>query len=92
MLVERVDLGKTLPEAVAVGRASQMNGTTSAEAAFIAAEGPGLAPFGHNSTNMSSTSEIGAAAALEFLPAGGVIAAAEPVRRGGGSAMVENPS
>ena len=36
--------------------------------------------------------EIGAANGIEFLPGGGVLAAAEPVRRGGGSAMVEQPS
>jgi gamma-glutamyltranspeptidase/glutathione hydrolase len=39
----------------------------------------------------SNGGEIGAATGLEFLPAGHVLAAAEPVRRGGGSAMVEHP-
>ena len=43
---------------------------------------------GHTFT---TTAEIGAATGIEFLPGGGVIAAAEPVRRGGGSAMVESP-
>ena len=32
--------------------------------------------------------EIGAVAGIEFLPNGRFLAAAEPVRRGGGSAMV----
>jgi gamma-glutamyltranspeptidase/glutathione hydrolase len=32
--------------------------------------------------------EIGAATGIEFLPGGRLLAAAEPVRRGGGSAMV----
>ena len=32
--------------------------------------------------------EIGAVAAIEFLPNGRFLAAAEPTRRGGGSAMV----
>ncbi len=36
--------------------------------------------------------EIGAATGIEFLSGGGVLAAAEPTRRGGGSAMVEVPS
>jgi gamma-glutamyltranspeptidase len=36
--------------------------------------------------------EIGAATGIEFLPGGGVLAAAQPTRRGGGSAMVEVPS
>jgi gamma-glutamyltranspeptidase/glutathione hydrolase len=40
----------------------------------------------------STTAEIGATTAIEFLGDGRVLAAAEPVRRGGGSAMVEEPS
>ena len=36
--------------------------------------------------------EIGAATGIEFLGAGRLLAAAEPVRRGGGSAMVVTPS
>ena len=35
--------------------------------------------------------EIGAVTALEHLPDGRVLAAAEPARRGGGSAAVERP-
>jgi gamma-glutamyltranspeptidase/glutathione hydrolase len=38
-----------------------------------------------------STPEIGAATGIAFLPGGTVQAAAEPVRRGGGSTLVENP-
>ena len=34
----------------------------------------------------TSAAEIGAVAALEFLPGGAILAAAEPTRRGGGSA------
>ena len=36
-----------------------------------------------------STPEIGAATGLAFLPGGTVQAAAEPTRRGGGSALVQ---
>jgi gamma-glutamyltranspeptidase/glutathione hydrolase len=39
----------------------------------------------------TSTLEIGAATAIEFLDDDRVLAAAEPVRRGGGSAGVELP-
>ena len=46
-------------------------------------------PAGHHGS--STTGEIGAATGIEFLPGGGVLAAAEPVRRGGGSAMTELP-
>jgi gamma-glutamyltranspeptidase/glutathione hydrolase len=90
LLVDRLDLGLTLPQAIADPRASQRNtATTSAEPAFISSpEAASLRARGHRFT---STAEIGAATAIEFLPGGGVLAAAEPVRRGGGSAMVEVP-
>jgi gamma-glutamyltranspeptidase / glutathione hydrolase len=37
---------------------------------------------------LAPTGEIGAATGIEFLRDGRVLAAAEPVRRGGGSAMI----
>jgi gamma-glutamyltranspeptidase/glutathione hydrolase len=88
VLLERLDLGATLPEAIALPRASQRNTTmTVAEPAFISSpEGQALAAYGHR---FSSMGEIGAVTGIEFLDDGGVLAAAEPVRRGGGSAMVE---
>ena len=90
ILVDRLDLGMTLPQAIADPRASQRNGaTTGAEPAFLAtAERAALEARGHRFTNAG---EIGAATGIEFLSGGGVLAAAEPVRRGGGSAMTERP-
>jgi gamma-glutamyltranspeptidase/glutathione hydrolase len=91
ILVDRLDLGASLPEAIAAARASQRNTvTTVAEPAFSdSPEGQALtAEYGHV---FSSTAEIGAATGLEFLADGRVLAAAEPTRRGGGSAMVEEP-
>lgn len=86
VLVGRLDLGLSLPDAVAAPRASQRNTvTTNAEAAFAATYGPGLAARGHT---FAAPAEIGAVAAIEFLPHGRLLAAAEPVRRGGGSAGV----
>ena len=88
ILVDRLDLGSTLPEAVAAPRASQRNTPASlAEAAFLSSpEAPVLTgTYGHV---LSPTGEIGAATAIEFLRDGRVLAAAEPVRRGGGSAMI----
>jgi gamma-glutamyltranspeptidase / glutathione hydrolase len=88
ILVDRLDLGSTLPEAVAAPRASQRNtAATLAEAAFLSSpEAPVLTgTYGHV---LSPTGEIGAATAIEFLRDGRVLAAAEPVRRGGGSAMI----
>jgi gamma-glutamyltranspeptidase/glutathione hydrolase len=89
LLVDRLDLGATLPQAIAAPRASQRNtATTVAEPAFIGSpEGQALAAqYGHQ---FSATAEIGAATGIELLADGRVLAAAEPVRRGGGSAMVE---
>jgi gamma-glutamyltranspeptidase / glutathione hydrolase len=91
VLLERLELGATLPEAIAQPRASQRNAaTTSAEQAFIdSPDGLDLAgTFGHAFT---PTAEIGAVTGLEFMRGGRVLAAAEPTRRGGGSAMVELP-
>ncbi len=90
LLVERIDLGATLPEAIAAPRASQRDtSSTLAEPAFIASpEGDALAARGHAFT---PTTEIGAATAIEFLDDGRVVAAAEPRRRGGGSALVQEP-
>jgi gamma-glutamyltranspeptidase / glutathione hydrolase len=98
ILLERFDLGKTLPQAIAAPRAAQRNGaTTQAEPAFIASpEGQQLASaFGHNfvtpSLSPPTNGEIGAATGIEFLDGGDMLAAAEPVRRGGGSAQVVSP-
>jgi gamma-glutamyltranspeptidase/glutathione hydrolase len=90
ILVDRIDLGSSLPAAIAAPRASQRNtAQTSAEPAFIASpEAAALRARGHV---LTSTPEIGAATGIEFLTGDGVVAAAEPVRRGGGSALVEQP-
>jgi gamma-glutamyltranspeptidase / glutathione hydrolase len=90
LLVERLDLGKTLPEAIATPRLSQRNtATTQAEPAFFGT--PEETALRARGQLFSSVSEIGAATGIEFLPGGLVRAAAEPVRRGGGSAMVVKP-
>jgi gamma-glutamyltranspeptidase / glutathione hydrolase len=91
VLLERLDLGANLPEAIARPRASQRNTqTTIPEPAFLASpEGQELASsYGHV---YGEPQEIGAATGIEFLGGHRVLAAAEPVRRGGGSAMVERP-
>jgi gamma-glutamyltranspeptidase/glutathione hydrolase len=90
MLVNRLDFAMDLPQALAAPRASQRNSTTTqAEQAFIDTYGRALVARGQA---FSSTSEIGAATGIEFLGGGKVLAAAEPVRRGGGSALVESPA
>jgi gamma-glutamyltranspeptidase / glutathione hydrolase len=93
--INRVDFGMTLPEAIAAPRASQRNGaTTTAEPRFISSpEGQALATqYGHVFVAQAAPGEIGAVEAIEFLRGGRFLAAAEPVRRGGGSAMVVKPS
>ncbi|MGW1002476.1 gamma-glutamyltransferase [Streptomyces sp. NPDC002520] len=93
-LVNRLDLGMSLPEAVAEPRISQRNRTTTdAEPAFLdSPERPALEALGERFVlappAFTPAPEIGAAAALEFGPDGKVTAVAEPKRRGGGSAMV----
>jgi gamma-glutamyltranspeptidase / glutathione hydrolase len=91
ILLDRIDFGMALPEAIAAPRASQRNtSTTTAEPDFISQSGAELrARFGQSFT---STPEIGAATAIEVLPDGKLQAAAEPVRRGGGSAAVVCPA
>jgi gamma-glutamyltranspeptidase/glutathione hydrolase len=91
ILVDRLDLGATLPEAIAAPRATQRNtAATLAEASFLSSpEAQALATvYGHV---LSPTGEIGAATGIEFLDGGRLLAAAEPQRRGGGSAAVVKP-
>jgi gamma-glutamyltranspeptidase/glutathione hydrolase len=91
LLVERFDLGMTLPEAIAAPRVSQRNAVQSeAEPAFIASpEAAALrAQHGHADWKPVDGGEIGAATGIDFLPGGRLQAAAEPTRRGGGSAAV----
>jgi gamma-glutamyltranspeptidase / glutathione hydrolase len=90
ILVDRLDLAMTLPDAIVDPRASQRNtAQTSAEPAFLAS--PLRALLEARSHSFVNGGEIGAATGIEFLRHRRVLAAAEPVRRGGGSAMVEVP-
>jgi gamma-glutamyltranspeptidase/glutathione hydrolase len=92
ILVNRIDLGMTLPEAMAAPRASQRNlAGIQAEPAYTALYGPALTALGHT-FQTPDTAEIGAATAIEFTRHGGFIATAEPVRRGGGAAAVVHPA
>ncbi|MDL4817954.1 gamma-glutamyltransferase [Actinomadura opuntiae] len=94
ILVNRIDLGMDLPAALAAPRATQRNTPqVFAEQAFIDRYGRGLAARGHRLEVFPGppAGVIGAATGLEFLRPGLVQAVAEPVRRGGGSAMVVRP-
>jgi gamma-glutamyltranspeptidase / glutathione hydrolase len=91
ILVNRLDLGMSLPDAIAAPRASLRNGAAAdAEAAFLSTpEAAGLAALGYH---FNAPAEIGAATGVEFLRDGRILAAAEPVRRGGGTAAVVHPT
>jgi gamma-glutamyltranspeptidase/glutathione hydrolase len=89
-LVDRLDLNLTLPQAIADPRASQRNtATTSVEPAFLTI--PEIAALRARGQTFGAPAEIGAATGVELLPTGQLLAAAEPVRRGGGSALVVKP-
>jgi gamma-glutamyltranspeptidase/glutathione hydrolase len=97
LLVERIDLGSSLPAAIAAPRASERNTPASAaEPAFVASpEAAALQARGHVfaiAPLAAGVPEIGAATGIEFVGRHGLLAAAEPVRRGGGSALVVRPS
>jgi gamma-glutamyltranspeptidase/glutathione hydrolase len=96
LLVNRLDLGMTLPGAVRAPRASQRNtAKVTAEQPFIDAYGAALMALGHEfvpaGDGLTSDPFIGAAAAIELGPGRRMTAAAEPTRRGGGAARVVNP-
>jgi gamma-glutamyltranspeptidase/glutathione hydrolase len=87
ILLNRLDFGMSLPDAIGAPRVSQRNTPTNvAEPSFISQSGAELkARFGQLFT---STPEIGAATGIEVLPDGELQAVAEPTRRGGGAAAV----
>ncbi|SFB21766.1 gamma-glutamyltranspeptidase / glutathione hydrolase [Amycolatopsis marina] len=91
VLLGRLDRDLTLPEAVAAPRASQRNSPTAqVERAFL--EQPATAGLIERGQRFADTpSEIGAVTAVERLRDGRWLAAAEPERRGGGSASVVLP-
>jgi gamma-glutamyltranspeptidase / glutathione hydrolase len=97
-LLYDLDFDMSLPDALAAPRVSQRNGVnTFAEPAFLSSrEAARLAKLGHQlvltPSQAGTTNEIGAMTGIAFLRGGLLQAVAEPVRRGGGSAMVVEPS
>jgi gamma-glutamyltranspeptidase/glutathione hydrolase len=91
ILVNRLDFGMSLPDAIAAPRASQRNGaTTDVEQAFL--DGPQATALTSLGYRFGAPAEIGAATGIEFLPGNRLLAAAEPVRRGSGAAGVVSPA
>lgn len=91
MAMNLMDFGMDMEEAIAFPRISQRNsGTTWVDQDFDqTALGQSLATLGHTFTVIP---EIGAATGVIIDPDGTMQAAAEPERRGGGSAMVVQPT
>jgi gamma-glutamyltranspeptidase/glutathione hydrolase len=99
ILINHVDFGMSLPDAINAPRASQRNATTTqAEAAFYNSD------LAHQLTSqygeqfslvtgpvLPMASWIGNATGIDFLPGGRMQAAAETVRRDGGSSLVVHP-
>lgn len=84
-----IDFGLSLQKAIAAPRISQRNGgvTEVDNGLEKTALGSGLTALGHV---LVPVPEIGAATGIAIAPNGYTIAVAEPVRRGGGSAMTVN--
>ena len=90
-MLNRLDFGMPLLDAVAAPRASQRNTVmVSAEPAFLATWEPALEALGHSFIT-PPVAEIGAVTAIERRGDGRLVAVAEPVRRGGGDAGVVLP-
>ncbi|MEW2544722.1 gamma-glutamyltransferase [Streptomyces sp. NPDC047002] len=90
-LVNHVDRGMPLVDAIAAPRASQRNAAaTELEPALY--DSPLRAKLEALGQKFTEIDEIGAATGVERLPDGRWQAAAEKVRRGGGSAMVVHPA
>ena len=100
-LVNRIDFKEPLAKAIALPRVVERNtARAQAERAFIESqEGRDLVGvYGHtpfitpdDTTTIGATPEIGALTAIEFRGKRTLIAGAEPVRRGTGSAGVVDP-
>ncbi|HEV2775102.1 MAG TPA: gamma-glutamyltransferase [Solirubrobacteraceae bacterium] len=88
LITNRIDFGMPLPAAIAAPRFSQRDTpATAAEPGFLKTpEAAALAARGHAFSTMD---EIGAATGVELLARRQVQGVAEPVRRGGGSALVQ---
>ncbi|MFI6472998.1 gamma-glutamyltransferase [Streptomyces sp. NPDC050516] len=90
-LINHLDRGMPLVDAIAAPRASQRNAaqTELEPALYNSPLRARLEALGHS---FSLNPEIGAATGVQRLPDGRWLAAAEKVRRGGGSALVVHPS
>ena len=100
ILLNHIDFGMSLPDAIAAPRVSQRNTTTSlAEPAFMHSDVRAQLHDQYREAFTEATgavlplnSWIGNATGVQHLADGRYVAAAEPVRQLGGSALVVHPS
>ncbi len=89
-IVNHVDLGMSLADALAAPRMSQRNGDTTLVETLLnfpgSEQAKALEARGHT---WRETDQIGAANGIRFNADGTVTAVSEPLRHGGGSAIVE---
>jgi len=89
-LVNHIDLGMSLADALAAPRMSQRNGGATLVETLLnfpgSAQARALEAKGHT---WRETEQIGAANGIRFNADGTVTAVSEPLRHGGGSAMVQ---
>jgi gamma-glutamyltranspeptidase / glutathione hydrolase len=89
-IVNYVDLGMTMEQAIDAPRMSAREGATEVEPGFAGSAQAGeLEQLGHRWSGTGA--EIGAASALVFNPDGSVTAVSETRRHGAGSALVQQP-
>jgi gamma-glutamyltranspeptidase/glutathione hydrolase len=92
VLTEFLDRGLCLEDAIAAPRLSSGNGKEQAEPALLnSTDGAALQAQGHVLVLPPAPQQVGAAVAIRILGHDQFLAATEPVRRGGGSAMVVRP-
>ncbi|RII15684.1 Gamma-glutamyltranspeptidase precursor [Streptomyces sp. YIM 130001] len=91
VLLNHLELGKTLPEAIAAPRISQRNeSATELEAGlYDSPTADALRARGHKLVEGDPMNNV---TGVSFLPDGGFLAAAEPERYGGGAAAVVDPA
>lgn len=91
-LVNHIDLGMSLADALAAPRMSQRNGGPTLVETLLgfpgSAQARALEAKGHT---WRETDQIGAANGISFNADGTVTAVSEPLRHGGGSALVQQP-
>ena len=91
VLTGYIDRGLPLVDAIAAPRLSSRNGAAEDAEQAICVDLPAAAQLHGLGHVLKLSPEIGAASAVRIYGNGTFTAAAEPVRRGGGSAIVVHP-